>query len=676
MLTASGIARRRDAYSQKSSAESAFEYFDSAVKEHLAQNELLNSDIQVIIAMDGHTPERKKETKVSRMKKSLKATMTLQGQKARQERSLQRCKPYQRNSINKRISTLGRRIENKSVLLKFASQVIEPFKHKSTVDYRIALAEADQFVSLYCQSHSQALVVSKDSDILVGHAWVHMGVFPEKNQHWTLYKKDIILDALNLSREAWIACCVVSGTDYTQNIYNLGLKTNLKYFQKLGDLAPLHFQTLGDFLGEQDSLEAVRRKMFNHVMLYICQYMDEDFVIEKLEDSPYTMSPEAKLALFTIAAEEFTLMEDGTEAVLPTEEELKLERQNLLDSLYAPGLRVPVKAPRSRWLKSTSKNTSANFSPTRQIIPNANYYDVLTEVGGENTTGKLFLIVAISRARIAFANDIDTPPVPHPVKTFSQSSKAAYEKRRKEKQEFDSKKSLLNNLMQGQIEEETDEQAPKTLEEILQEDLAPSDDEEAAVDESVPVPKKKKTTRKTSEQRSKALGNDKKYECIVLHTGKASDNIASTLLKIPGISKLKAQRLTKIVTDYQGDMVLTLNRISRNCDELHGVVVKLVLCILKDPNQLGPYQRFVPDGVSPDTLVAAVMEYGRITSRPVKEMTKEEKAEARKKAKTEQGPMQKQKNKKKQSRTNEQGSFFQHLRHEVAPAPGGASNYF
>ncbi|KAI3655728.1 hypothetical protein MP638_005034 [Amoeboaphelidium occidentale] len=87
---------------------------------------------------------------------------------------------------------------------------------------------------------SNTIIISNDSDLLFyGHQIVGKSFFKNKldclSLHFTLFREQIAIKKIGISRECWRALAVVAGNNHVSNLRGFGIARCLKEFQKINE---------------------------------------------------------------------------------------------------------------------------------------------------------------------------------------------------------------------------------------------------------------------------------------------------------------------------------------------------------------------------------------------------------------------------------------------------------
>lgn len=219
---------------QKDTFEEAFMNLFVALKEN---------NIKVIFVFDGKAPEEKNKEKHKRALKK-------RAQYDRVEKLEQDLMNYKKN--NKEISHDLWNINNKKVLpskllpneklfsfskvdtyvKKLRSQIIE-ISEKDFIILRELLTlfgipfikakgEAEILCSKFVKNNFADAVLTKDSDVLACCTHTMLCDINLAEKEFTVIKLQKILDALELNENSWVDLCIMCGTDFNENIPNIG----------------------------------------------------------------------------------------------------------------------------------------------------------------------------------------------------------------------------------------------------------------------------------------------------------------------------------------------------------------------------------------------------------------------------------------------------------------------
>ena len=213
---------------------------------------LLENKIEPVFVFDGKAPEEKT---LEKQKRTIKKKM----QYARVEQLELDLVNYKKN---KEISQDLWNINNKQVLpsrllpnekmfsfnkvetyvKKLRSQILE-IKEKDFVILRellllfgipfiTAKGEAEILCSKLVKNNYADAVLTKDTDVLACCSHTMLSDINLPEQMFTVIKLEKILDGLKLDENSWIDLCIMCGTDFNENIPNIGPIRSLSYIQK------------------------------------------------------------------------------------------------------------------------------------------------------------------------------------------------------------------------------------------------------------------------------------------------------------------------------------------------------------------------------------------------------------------------------------------------------------
>jgi 5'-3' exonuclease len=213
---------------------------------------LLENKIEPVFVFDGKAPEEKT---LEKQKRTIKKKM----QYARVEQLELDLVNYKKN---KEISQDLWNINNKQVLpsrllpnekmfsfnkvemyvKKLRSQILE-IREKDFVILRellllfgipfiTAKGEAEILCSKLVRNNYADAVLTKDTDVLACYSHTMLSDINLPEQMFTVIKLKKILDGLTLDENSWVDLCIMCGTDFNENIPNIGPIRSLSYIQK------------------------------------------------------------------------------------------------------------------------------------------------------------------------------------------------------------------------------------------------------------------------------------------------------------------------------------------------------------------------------------------------------------------------------------------------------------
>ena len=100
------------------------------------------------------------------------------------------------------------------------------------VPYLVAPWEAEKLCSKLCLDNVVDAVLSEDTDVIAYGAPIFLSKIDTLNDTVTVIENKILLDYLNFSKEQLLDLCIMSGTDYNDNIPKVGNATAYKYLDK------------------------------------------------------------------------------------------------------------------------------------------------------------------------------------------------------------------------------------------------------------------------------------------------------------------------------------------------------------------------------------------------------------------------------------------------------------
>jgi 5'-3' exonuclease len=213
---------------------------------------LLENKIEPVFVFDGKAPEEKK---LEKQKRAIKKEM----QYNRVEKLELDLLKYKKN---KEISQDLWNINNKKVLAskllpnekffsfnkvetyvkKLRSQILEVDEKDFVILHELlflfgipfitAKGEAEILCSKLVRNNYADAVLTKDTDVLACCSHTMLSDINLPEQMFTVIKLEKILDCLKINEDSWIDLCIMCGTDFNENIPNIGPVRSLSYIQK------------------------------------------------------------------------------------------------------------------------------------------------------------------------------------------------------------------------------------------------------------------------------------------------------------------------------------------------------------------------------------------------------------------------------------------------------------
>ena len=104
------------------------------------------------------------------------------------------------------------------------------------IPYIIAEGEAEILCSQLVKSNTAYAVLTKDTDVLACGCPIMLSNINLKARQFTVIYLEDILNNLNLDYSRWLDLCIMCGTDFNNNIPNIGPVKSFKYIHKHGNL--------------------------------------------------------------------------------------------------------------------------------------------------------------------------------------------------------------------------------------------------------------------------------------------------------------------------------------------------------------------------------------------------------------------------------------------------------
>ena len=99
------------------------------------------------------------------------------------------------------------------------------------LEYYLAKSESDKVLAHLSSSNSDSYCVTNDTDVLP-HGAVNMLMNGKEPKNYEYIKLNDILNSLGINQMQFIKLCILSGTDYNNNIRLMGWKTSLSLVKK------------------------------------------------------------------------------------------------------------------------------------------------------------------------------------------------------------------------------------------------------------------------------------------------------------------------------------------------------------------------------------------------------------------------------------------------------------
>lgn len=238
---------------------------------------LLENKIEPVFVFDGKSPEEKT---LEKQKRTIKKKL----QYDRVEKLEQDLLKYKKN---KEISQDLWNINNKKVLAsrllpnefffsfskvetyvkKLRSQILEIGERDFTVlrellllfgiPFITAKGEAEILCSKLVKNNYADAVLTKDTDVLACCSHTMLSDINLPEQMFTVIKLEKILDGLKIDENSWVDLCIMCGTDFNENIPNIGPVRSLGYIQKYKTL-----EQISDHINTDKLLYIKTRSLF------------------------------------------------------------------------------------------------------------------------------------------------------------------------------------------------------------------------------------------------------------------------------------------------------------------------------------------------------------------------------------------------------------------------------
>lgn len=208
---------------------SYFIYKFKALKKDLFLEEFIKlilifyqNNIQPIFIFDGIPP---KEKKMEREKRSLK-----------KKEIINKIEILQQNPTNAEQKKKILQLEN--CIVNISKKDFDDLKFLLTnfgVLFITAKEEAEIFSAELVKKKIVDAVMTKDSDVLACSAPLIISDFNILKKKFTIIRMKNILTSLQINEKSWLDFCILCGTDFNTNIYQIGPVKAFKYIEKYKD---------------------------------------------------------------------------------------------------------------------------------------------------------------------------------------------------------------------------------------------------------------------------------------------------------------------------------------------------------------------------------------------------------------------------------------------------------